>query len=252
MIDDPLGATAWIVLPAGRLPGTVKLMSEEHTVTVGGIRLACQVSGAPGAAPMLLLHALGERAGTWAPVTARFASRYRVYAPDMRGHGRSDWPGSYSFQLMRDDVTGLIEQLGLGKVILAGHSMGGTVAYLAAMARPDQVDRLIIEDVPLPFPRDRPVPERPAGPLDFDWPVVPAIVTQVNQGDPAAWDLLQTIAAPTLLVGGGPESHIPQDLLAAVAARIPSCQLVTIPAGHHVHTTRPAQFADTVLGWLPG
>jgi 3-oxoadipate enol-lactonase len=226
-------------------------VDEEHKVTVSGIRLAYQVSGAPDAAPMLLLHALGEQAATWAPVTAPFAERYRVFALDLRGHGRSEWPGTYSFQLMRDDVVGVIEQLGLRKITLVGHSMGGTVAYLVAMSRPDQVGRLIIEDVPPPFPRNRAIPERPPGPLDFDWPVVPAIVSQVNKGDPAAWDHLERITAPTLLIGGGPESHIPQDRLAAVAARIPSCELVTIPAGHHVHTTRPAEFAGTVLGWLP-
>lgn len=233
-------------------PGMVRLVGEEREVTVGGIRLAYQVSGPPDAAPMLLLHALGERAATWAPVTARFAERYRVFALDLRGHGRSDWPGIYSFQLMRDDVAGLLEQLGLRKVTLVGHSMGGTVACLAAMARPSQVGRLIIEDVPPPFPRDRAIPARPAEPLDFDWPVVPAIISQANKGDPAAWDHLDTITAPALLIGGGPQSHIPQDQLAAVAARIPSCELVTIPAGHHIHTTRPAEFADTVLGWLPG
>lgn len=227
-------------------------VDEEHTATVGGIRLAYRVSGAPDAPPMLLLHALGEQAGSWTPVTAQFAAHYRVFALDMRGHGRSDWPGTYSFQLMRDDVTGLIEGLGLREVTLVGHSMGGAVAYLVAIARPEQVSRLIVEDVPPPFPRDRTIPARPAGPLDFDWPVVPAIVSQVNQGDPETWEQLSTIIAPTLLIGGGPQSHIPQDLLAAVAARIPSCELVTIPAGHYVHNAQPEQFAATVLRWLAG
>jgi pimeloyl-ACP methyl ester carboxylesterase len=56
-----------------------------------------------------------------------------------------------------------------------------------------------------------------------------------------------------VLIGGGEASHIPQDKLTAVAARIPDCQLVTIPAGHHVHTGRPAEFTHAVLGWLrPG
>ncbi len=133
---------------------------------------------------------------------------------------------------------------------LAGHSMGGVVAYLAAMKRPDRVERLIVEDVPPPFPRDHAIPERPAGSLEFDWAVVSAIIGQVNEGDSAAWDGLAAITAPTLLIGGGPESHIPQDKLAAVAARIPRCDLVTIAAGHHVHETRPSEFADAVLGWL--
>jgi 3-oxoadipate enol-lactonase len=219
-------------------------------VAADGIRLAYEASGRPGAPPMVLLHALGERGADWAPVTARFAERFRVFALDLRGHGGSDWPGTYSFQLMCDDVLGVLDQLGLGQVTLVGHSMGGAVAYLVAMQRPERVERLIVEDASPPFPRDRAIPARPAGPLDFDWAVVPAIVGQVNAGDPPAWDGLSAITAPTLLIGGGPESHIPEEKLAAVADRIPRCDLVTIPAGHLVHTERPAEFASAVLGWL--
>lgn len=229
---------------------SVVLVGAGRGVTTGGIRLAYEVSGIPDGPPVVLLHALGERGANWAPVMGQFAGHFRVFAPDLRGHGDSDWPGTYSFQLMCDDVLGLLDQLGLGKVTLIGHSMGGTVAYLAAMQRPDRVERLIIEDVVPPFPRERAIPERPAGSPDFDWAVVPAIIGQVNKGDPAAWDDLGAITAPTLLIGGGPESHIPQDKLAAAAARIPACELVTIPAGHRVHEARPAEFASVVLAWL--
>ena len=136
-----------------------------------------------------------------------------VFALDLRGHGGSDWPGTYSFQLMCDDVVGVLGQLGLGTVTLVGHSMGGVVACLVAMQRPDLVGRLIVEDAPPPYPRDRAIPDRPAGSLDFDWAVVPAIIAQVNAGDLAPWDGLGAITAPTLLIGGGPHSHIPQDKL---------------------------------------
>lgn len=225
-------------------------MTNGSRVLANGIQLAYEVSGSPDAPPMVLLHALGERAANWAPVAPRLAGHFHVVAFDLRGHGGSDWPGTYSFQLMCDDVVAALDQLGLAKVTLAGHSMGGAVAYLVAMQHPDRVERLIVEDVSPPFPRDRAIPERPAEPLDFDWAVVTPILRQVNQGDPAAWEGLAAITAPTLLIGGGPESHIPQDKLAAAAARIPCCDLVTIPAGHLVHEARPSQFADVVLGWL--
>jgi len=225
-------------------------MEMGRAVTTDGVSLAYEVTGVSGAPPMVLLHALGQRRTSWRPVTARFADSFRVFAFDLRGHGDSDWPGTYSFRLMRDDVLEVLDQLGLRKVTLVGHSMGGVVAYLAAMRRPDQIERLIVEDTPLPFPRDRPLPERPANPVDFDWEVVPAIVRQVNQGDAEAWDGLRDITAPTLLIGGGTESHIPQDKLQQVASRVPRCELVTIPAGHHVHATCGSQFADVVLDWL--
>lgn len=226
-------------------------MNDGYRRTTGKVRLAYEVSGPPDAPAMVLLHALGEGRTTWAPVMARFAEHFRVFAVDLRGHGDSDWPGRYSFQLMRDDVVDALGELGLRQVALVGHSMGGAVAYLVAMHRPDLVGCLVVEDAPPPYRRDRPVPARPeVQPQDFDWPVVPAIVSQVNEGDPVAWEGLGAIIAPTLVVGGGPDSHIPQDRLAAVAARIPSCELVTIPVGHHVHSARPEEFAELVLGWL--
>jgi 3-oxoadipate enol-lactonase len=229
----------------------VGLVNAGRTVATGGIHLAYETSGSPDALPMVLLHGLGERGASWAPVTPWFAERFHVVALDMRGHGGSDRPGTYSLRLMRDDLLGALDQLGLATVTLVGHSMGGGVAYLAAMQWPDRIGRLIVEDAPPPFRRDRAIPARPAEPLDFDWAVVPAILSEVNAGDPAAWDGLATITAPTLLIGGGPASHIPQDMLAAAAARIPRCDLVTIPAGHDVHTARPAEFAGAVLSWFP-
>jgi 3-oxoadipate enol-lactonase len=221
-----------------------------YTVTPGGIRVACETTGSRDAPPMVLLHALGERGVSWAPVIARFAERFLVVTLDLRGHGDTDWPGDYSLQLMREDVIGVLDHLGLDAVTLVGHSMGGAVAYLVAIHHPSRVERLIVEDVSPPFPRDRAIPERPSDSLDFDWSVVPAIVGQVNAGDPDAWEGLAAITAPTLLIGGGPASHIPQDKLDAVAARVPDCELITIPAGHNVHETRPAEYADAVLDWV--
>jgi 3-oxoadipate enol-lactonase len=223
---------------------------DKRRVLAGKVELSYLVSGDERARPMVLLHALGERGSDWAEVAARLAEKYRVYAPDLRGHGDSGWPGAYSFELMRDDVIAFFETLGLASVILVGHSMGGAVAFAVALERPDLTAGLVAEDVTPPYPRDRPLPGRPEGPLDFDWAVVPAIVAQVNRGDPAAWAALPGLDVPTLLVGGGPDSHILQDRLAEAAGLIPRCELVTIPAGHLVHATRPAEFTAAVTAFL--
>ena len=221
-----------------------------RTAELDGVRLVYDVRGADDAPTMLLLHALGDRRGDWATVAERFAHDHRVVVPDLRGHGDSDWPGEYSFALMADDVVRLLDHLGLDRVVLVAHSMGGGVAWLVAEQQPDRVERLVVEDAPPPFVRDRPLPQRPAGDLPFDWAVVPAIAGEVGRGNPTTWERLSTITAPTLLVGGGPDSHVPQELLAEVAERVPDCVLVTVPAGHDVHAARPAEFADLVLSWL--
>jgi pimeloyl-ACP methyl ester carboxylesterase len=215
-----------------------------------GIVISCHLSGEPGSPPMVLLHALGEEAAGWDDVAARFATRFRVVALDLRGHGASSWPGVYSFPVMRDDVLGVLDSLDLHNVVLVGHSMGGTVAYLVAQARPGRISRLVVEDVPPPFPRERAIPARPAGELPFDWDVVPAIIGEVNDPSMRWWKHLPEITAPTLLVGGGTTSHIPQDLLVDVSKAVPDCSLITIPVGHNVHESEPEAFAQTVLNWL--
>ena len=199
---------------------------------------------------MVLLHALGEQASDWDELVPAFAERYRVVAVDLRGHGSSDWPGDYSSEVVRDDVVGLLDALELDDVVLVGHSLGGLVGYLVAAARPRLVRRLVVEDAVPPYPRPRPVPERPAGPLPFDWAVVPAFRAEGDDPELRQWPGLADISAPTLLVGGGAESPVPADRLAEVAQRIPDCTLVTIPAGHFVHRARPDEFAAVVLGWL--
>jgi len=216
----------------------------------GEVRLACFLSGPPDAPPMVLLHALGERSESWDAVRAEFDRHYRVITIDLRGHGDSDWPGEYSYELMRDDVLAALDRLGLDRITLVGHSLGGIVAYLIAQDHPDRVDRLVVEDVPLPYRRERPVPERPDWPVPFDWPVVPAMITQSGEPNPDWWDRLSKITAPTLLVAGGADSHVPREQLDAVAARVPRCTLLTIPVGHHVHDAAPAEFAAAVLSFL--
>jgi pimeloyl-ACP methyl ester carboxylesterase len=225
-------------------------MSDRLDIEVGGIRLACQISGAADGQPMVLLHALGERGADWDRVRAEFDPFYRVLTIDFRGHGDSDWPRHYTYELMRDDVLGILDQLAMDDVMLVGHSLGGVVAYLIAEDHPSRVERLIVEDATPPYPTDRAVPERPDGPLPFDWPVVPAIRGQLNDASAVWWDRLSEITAPTLLIGGGPSSHIAPAKLDEVARRVSQCTLVTIPTGHYVHAAAPAEFAATVLEFL--
>jgi pimeloyl-ACP methyl ester carboxylesterase len=87
--------------------------------------------------------------------------------------------------------------------------------------------------------------------VSYDWRLAGTLVRQLAQPDPAWWDRLTEIEAPSLVIGGGPTSHIDQAELAEVAARIPDCRLVTVPdAGHAVHTNRPPEFLAAVEPFL--
>ncbi|MFC4395634.1 alpha/beta fold hydrolase [Arthrobacter sedimenti] len=215
-----------------------------------GVRISVKESGDPGAPPVVLLHALGDTAGDWGTIAAGLEPGFRVFAIDLRGHGGSGRPGKYSFELMRDDVVAVLDALDLHDVILVGHSMGGVVAYLVALAQSGRLARLVVEDAPPPYPRTRTLPERPPGELPFDWAVVTAVAGQVNDPLRRWWPRLPEIMVPTLLIGGGAGSHIPQELLTEVAELIPDCALVTLETGHNVHAAAPDQFLNAIMSWL--
>ncbi|WP_405595152.1 alpha/beta fold hydrolase [Streptomyces sp. NBC_01410] len=226
-------------------------MVDHRSIDVGGIRLSFQVSGPPDAPPVVLLHALGEDVTDWDLIAVALAAGRRVYALDLRGHGRSAWPGEYSLELMRADVVGFLDALALDRVDLIGHSMGGIVALLLAEDHPRRVNRLVLEDVAVPRPRAKTTPARPEGELTFDWDMVLAIRKQIDAPPPAWLERLGLITAETLVVGGGPRSHVPQDGVAELGRLIPGARVVTIAAGHLIHRAEPKAFteaAGTFLG----
>jgi 3-oxoadipate enol-lactonase len=225
-------------------------VDDDRVIEAAGTRLAYRVWGSPEAPPLVLLHGLGDGAADWDGVAPAFAGRWRVYAPDLRGHGRSGRPGDYSVELMEADVLGFLEALELGRVDLIGHSMGGLVGYLVAGDHPERVRRLILEDVAALRPRERGTLERPEGELPFDWAMVLAIRRQIDNPDPAWLGRPGLITAQTLVIGGGAASHVPQNWVAELARRIPGARMETIEAGHLIHRTEPEAFTAAALAFL--
>lgn len=233
---------------AGRFTRTVGafLTPGVRTVTAAGTRLAYRVWGAPEAAPVLLLHGRCGGGEEWARIAAELAATHRVYAPDLRGHRLSDWPGGYGFETLRDDARAFLDALGLERVDVVGHSLGGAVACLLARSDPHRVERVVLEDPAPPFPLSPPRPPARRADydpvLDFDWDMIAATDADLNEPDPAWAAGLPGITAPVLVVGGGPASHVPQERLARMAELIPAGRFLTIDAGHLVHRERPAEF----------
>jgi len=226
---------------------------EARTVTLDAGEFAYREAGPPDGTPAVMLHGLGSRAATWDRIAAGLAGRgYRTLALDQRGHGDSARTADYSFELLRDDVAAFAAALRLGRFVLIGHSMGGTAACLYAERFPDRLTALVLEDTPPPHYRSTlRIPDQPPADVPFHWPLAPAISAQFADPDPAWWDDLVKITAPTLVLAGGPTSHVPQDLLAEAAARIPDGRLVTVDgAGHHIHREYPAEFLAHLTAFL--
>ena len=98
---------------------------------------------------VLLLHGLSSNAAFWARIAARLPGR-RLVAMDQRAHGSSDAPGDgYEPATLAADAAALVEELELGRVVVAGHSWGGTIALQLGADRPDLVSGLAVIDGPV-------------------------------------------------------------------------------------------------------
>ena len=94
--------------------------------------------------PLLWLHGLGASARDWEDQVGHFQDRFDQIVPDLRGHGRSEKPGGpYSIEGFASDVAGLIEQLGVGPVVVIGISLGGMVGFQLVADRPDLLTHLV-------------------------------------------------------------------------------------------------------------
>lgn len=228
-------------------------MPEQIAVNLTGITLVLRVWPAdePSRPPVVLLPATAETAEDWDVVAAALSPTRTVYAVNLRGHGLSDWPGTYSVRLLADDVTRLLAaELADQPVDLVGHSLGGLVACAVAAAHPELVHRLVLEDVGLLRPRPAAPPSRPEGVLTFDWRMVEQVRPEIDNFDPRWAEVIAAISAPTMVVGGGPSSPVPQDQIADLTRLLPHGRTITIDAGHLVHASKPEEFINAVMGFL--
>lgn len=119
---------------------------------VNGVQYHYQLAMGRGE-PIVLLHGWGETSYMWRYVVPALIARgHTVLAPDLRGLGDTARPATgYEKSNVARDIHALVARLGLGpRVTVAGHDVGGMVAYAYAAQYRDEVSRLVIMDVPLP------------------------------------------------------------------------------------------------------
>jgi pimeloyl-ACP methyl ester carboxylesterase len=101
----------------------------------------------PNGRTVLLLHGKNFSGAYWGTtIDALTEQGYRVIAPDQIGFGKSSKPRNYqfSFQALADNTDALLEELGVEKVDVVGHSMGGMLAVRFALGHPDRTERLAL------------------------------------------------------------------------------------------------------------
>jgi pimeloyl-ACP methyl ester carboxylesterase len=134
--------------PLPAVPGV-----EHRFLDVRGLRM--HVAEAGEGEPLVLLHTSFQHWYAWRGVIPPLAERYRVICPDLRGAGWTDAPArGYDKETMARDVCGLMDALGLERVRLAGHGLGGFIGFLLALRNPERVRSYLALGVGHPWPTD--------------------------------------------------------------------------------------------------
>jgi pimeloyl-ACP methyl ester carboxylesterase len=129
---------------------------EHHYATVRGVRLHYAEAGE--GEPVVLQHGWPQHWWMWRDLIGPLAERYRVIAPDLRGHGWSSKPrSSYRKDELMRDTLGLLDQLGLERVRYVGHDWGAYAGMLMALRHPERLERFVCLSIPHPWQRERSV-----------------------------------------------------------------------------------------------
>lgn len=234
----------------------------------------------PHRTPILLIHGSTVDGYTdWSAIAPELAQHYKVFAPDCRGHGKSNNPNlSYSFKELADDAAAFVRAMGYERAHVIGHSNGGNVALLTLMEHPEvtqtcipqaanaYVTRYLIEREPKIFDPECVAREAPdwmnemialhegvngAGYWrDLLWLTLKEIITEPNYS-PAD---LARVERPTLVIMGADDPvNAPDEHAQYIAKHIPNAELwIPEATGHNVHIDRKEEWIARVLEFLQG
>jgi len=156
--------------------------------------------------PIVLLHGMKDEAGIWESIAPLLASDYHVIAPDRRGAGNSGKPkDGYNFPTLIGDISLLIKKLGIGPVILVGHSFGAEIALSMAAQQPKLIQSVVLVDGGF-WPKEESDPSETSSEIE----------RASSEYDPEM--LYPDVTSPVLLVfarGSGPS----KEMLAKLEAR---------------------------------
>jgi pimeloyl-ACP methyl ester carboxylesterase len=144
------GVALWAYSPA--LPAEMLMAryanSQSKFIDIAGVRAHVRDQGNPDGIPLVLIHGSGGSLHVWEGWVAELGSKTRLISVDLPGHGLTGaWPRDvYTVEAYVDFIEALIDALKLDRFVLAGHSLGGAVAWTFAARRPDRVTQLILID----------------------------------------------------------------------------------------------------------
>lgn len=256
-------------------------------VASDGVHIHYEVFGRPDGEPLLMIQGLGTDSRGWAFQRLAFGRRFRCYAIDNRGVGRSECPpGPYSLFQMADDAVRILDAENVESAHVVGASMGGAIAQIIGVLYPQRTRSLVLACTACrhhPWRRElladwaEAVQEKGMAALGDDglqWLIGPRLrrrfglwlnllarivlqsppepfVAQVDaildMSDELRFEL-GNITVPTLVITGSQDSLTPVGDAEELAELIPHARLVIIPrAAHGLMVETPNAFNAAVL-----
>jgi len=240
--------------------------------------------------PLVILHGLLGSTDNWRSMSRRLGAHYKVFAIDLRNHGRSPHSDIFDYDVMTADLREFMEQQALRRIMLLGHSMGGKVAMQFAIDYSEQVDRLVIVDIaPKPYEPSQRYLLKALRSLDLtrykSFADVDAALAAKVSSESLRQFLLKNLARdengrlrwkihlaaidrnydklgrgvapertfdkPTLFIRGARSNYIEDDDAPLIRQMFPQAEIATLPqVGHWIHVDAPEKFFQTVLNFL--
>jgi pimeloyl-ACP methyl ester carboxylesterase len=274
IVGVALGATfylrpVWVQLQATHLGLFVDRVQSNYVMTPEGrvhyYEAEPRVTG--GGVPLVLVHGLGDRAESWAPMLVQMKrAGFHVYALDLLGYGRSPKPGDsdYSIGAQEKTVEDFIQALGLQKPDIGGWSMGGWITLKLALDHPELVDRVVVYDSAgirhqitggsdVFHVTDEQGLQRLASLLEPDSPPLPHFVLKdalrgfekqqwvvdrgmqsMETGKDLLDDRLSTLGPPLLIVWGSRDGLLPLEVAQKMQALDPKAELDIVEGCGHL------------------
>ena len=255
----------------------------------GGMVSYRELGDGPGE-PLVLLHAFPLNGRMFEPQMEAFSEGRRVVAPDYPGFGRSPrTPAQPDIRYYAEGVRGLLDRLGLERVVLGGVSMGGYVAFGCMRLFPERVSSLILANTRPDADSEETRENRKnmarrvadegvevlielqmqrllaRDTLKENQEVVEEVRDMILESSPGgvvaalgamrerpdSTPLLEEIEVPTLVIGGEEDGISSPEVMAAMAEKIPDSRHVTLPrAGHLSNLEAPEGFNAALKEFL--
>lgn len=259
----------------------------QNDISINGAKLHYMRTGDGSLPALVLQHGFSDNGWCWSVTAQALEARYDIVMPDARGHGLSARVQPGEDVDTTADLTELIRSLGLERPIVAGHSMGASIASQLSARFPDVARALVLEDPPWRDARPQP-PAENAVPFDRWFREMAELtvdeIVKRNRAEHPNWpeDVLRTwcaakkqldlnffsvmrrglgdwrdiataIACPTLLITADPDKGgIVTPEVAREAAQLnANITVVHIPGtGHHVRFANYAAYMDSIEAFL--